>query len=146
MSIIKLRKWFSKKLKSIMALIAVAFVISCFYGLGQFTFREEGEGGINPHVIANVNGEEITRREFDNLYSNTLRFYRQMMPDMIKPVNLREVKAGVLEQLIDRKLKLQEARKLRVRVLDIDIKNRIDELAKSFESERSLKIEYIHMV
>src|ERR1043166_10150245 len=65
--------------------------------------------------VAEINGESISQREFAIQYERAQERYRQMLkgsltPEMIKALN---IKGSLLEELIQRKLMLQEARRHR---------------------------------
>ena len=89
----------------LLGLIIVVFI--AFYGGNKFH---------DPALqdIAEVNGEVITQREFVLHYQKELERYREMFkgsltPELEKNLNLR---GSLLEQLIEKRLILQEARNL----------------------------------
>jgi peptidyl-prolyl cis-trans isomerase D len=98
----------------LLGLIIIVFV--AFYGGTQYQ-----DGGVQ-HVAV-VNGEVITQREFAQRYQRELNRYRDLFkgsltPEMLKNLNLE---AMLLDDLINKKLALQEARKLGITVTDEDL-------------------------
>ena len=86
--------WF---LKSIMGLLALAFVITMgWWGFGQ-------EGG---NVVASVGDQVVPLDEYRRAYENTYRFYKDKGQNDIKDEFLKQF---VLEQLIDNRMWLHVA-------------------------------------
>src|SRR5918995_3536967 len=89
----------------LLGLIIVVFI--AFYGGNKL--GDEGS-----QDVAEVNGELITQREFAIHYQKALERYRDMLkssltPELEESLNLR---GTLLEELIQKKLVLQEARSL----------------------------------
>ncbi len=122
----------------LLGLIIIVFI--AFYG--GSSYRETGA----PNV-AEVNGEMISQREFDFHYQRELERYREILkgsltPEMLKSLN---VKATLLEQLIQKRLVLQEARALGLMVTDDELANFIAripdfQVASRFNKERYLQL------
>jgi len=97
-----------------LGIIVISFAL--FVGSGKF--RDQGTGD-----VAEINGESISQREFAIQYERAVERYRQMLkgsltPEMIKGLN---IKGSLLEELIQRKLMLQEARTLGLTATDDDL-------------------------
>jgi len=97
-----------------LGIIVISFAL--FVGSGKF--RDQGAGD-----VAEINGESISQREFAIQYERAVERYRQMLkgsltPEMIKGLN---IKGSLLEELIQRKLMLQEARTLGLAATDDDL-------------------------
>jgi len=97
-----------------LGIIVVSFAL--FVGSGKF--HDQGAGD-----VAEINGESISQREFAIQYERAVERYRQMFkgsltPEMIKGLN---IKGSLLEELIQRKLMLQEARNLGLTATDDDL-------------------------
>ena len=98
----------------LLGIIIVVFI--AFYGPSKFGNQGGGD-------VAEINGENITRGEFALQYDRAVDRYRQMLkgsltPEMIKALN---IKGQLLEELIQKKLMLQEARRLGLNVSDDDL-------------------------
>lgn len=142
MSILKVRKWAEKKLKSVMLVVLITFVVSIFFmGGGQdFSCKKNERDGLNKvGVVARVNNTEITSMQFDNAYSNLIRFYRVSLSQQIKPINLIDLRAGVLDQMVDREIKLQAAKKEKIKISKKEIEKKISEMAKNFKSRKEFE-------
>ncbi|MCD6320269.1 MAG: SurA N-terminal domain-containing protein [Candidatus Desulfofervidaceae bacterium] len=100
-------------------LIKVAFVVIIvvfvFWGVGSFRARRA-------LVLAYVNGEPIYYHEFTTMFRQVIDSYRARFKnfneDWIKKLNLKQT---VLEQLIERKLLLQKAKKMGLTVSDTEL-------------------------
>jgi len=120
-------------------IIAAVFVL--FYGgSNKFGDRTSAE-------VAEINGEIISQREFALHYQRAVERYREMLKgsltdEMIKGLNL---KGNLIEELIQKKLILQEARSLGLTASDDDIASQIAkapefQIAGRFNRERYLQI------
>ena len=97
-----------------LGLIILSFVL--FYGAGKLRDTTNVE-------VADVNGETISQGEFALQYERAVDRYRQMLKgaltqEMIKGLNLR---GNLIEEMIQKKLLLQEARSLGLGVTDDDL-------------------------
>jgi peptidyl-prolyl cis-trans isomerase D len=95
-------------IKVILGVIVVVFV---FWGVGSYRSRKESR-------IAVVNGEVIGVEAYRNAYQQLENQYRQqlgdaMNQDLMKNLNLKE---QALDQLINRRLMLQQAEQLGLKV------------------------------
>jgi peptidyl-prolyl cis-trans isomerase D len=99
-------------------LIVVVFVL--FYG-GQ-KMREPGA-----EKVAEVNGEAITQSEFGTQYQRLVEVYRNLLKKDLTPEALKDLKLKktVLDELIDKRLLLQETRRLGLQVSDEELMNAI---------------------
>jgi peptidyl-prolyl cis-trans isomerase D len=107
----------------LLGIIIVVFV--AFYGGSKYRDSTAVE-------VAEVNGETISQREFALQYERAVQRYREILKgsltqDMIKGLNL---KANLIEELIQKKLVLQEARSLGLLATDDDL---VDHLGKAPE-------------
>jgi len=104
--------WF----KAILLSIVLSFVGTIFWIWGR--------GNVNPlsRVIAWVDDEGITIREFNQAYNNLYKFYskvyNELTPEILERLNLREL---ALDQLIQKKLVLEQARVLGLRFTDQEL-------------------------
>lgn len=121
-----------------LGIIVVTFAL--FVGSGKF--RDQGAGD-----VAEINGESISQREFAIQYERAVERYRQMLkgsltPEMIKGLN---IKGSLLEELIQRKLMLQEARNLGLTATDDDLAEQLAtapefQVGGRFSKDRYLQI------
>jgi len=100
-------------IKIILGAIVIVFV---FWGVGSFKNRKIS-------FIASVNEDSITVEEFNSTYNSLLeqmrqRFGNNLNEDMVKMLRLNQ---QALDQLIDQRLMLQEAARLRLRVTEQEI-------------------------
>ncbi len=115
-------------------------VFVAFYGGSKFQDSRSQN-------VAEVNGEGISQPEFAEHYQRAVDRYRELLkgsltPEMLKSLNLRST---LLEELIQKRLALQEARKLGLTVPDNELVNVIAQVpefqvAGRFNKERYLQL------
>jgi len=89
------------------------------------------EGGLQEHLIARIGREEITIDEFN-------REFKELVIDPKKegsPLELRELKVAYLDQMIERKILSQEARRLGIQVSAEELSQAILEIKKDYPGE-----------
>jgi peptidyl-prolyl cis-trans isomerase D len=108
----------SSIIKVLFAIIVLVFI---FWGVGGQV------NGSRPDVVATVNGQTISPREFQRAYENVKAAYRDAYKDQLTPEMLRslDLKRQTLEQLIDAKLLEGEAARLGFMATDEDVRQAI---------------------
>ena len=113
-------------IKIILGAIVLVFV---FWGVGSFRAQRKDR-------VALVNGETITSKEYKAAYNSVIERLRQRVgnnlnDDMIKMFNVQN---QALDMLIDKKLMLQEAAKLNLRVTNDELADTIKQI-KAFQTD-----------
>ncbi len=98
----------------LLGIIIVVFI--AFYGGTQF----QDSGLVH---VATVNGETISQREFAQRYQQEMSRYREIFKESLTPEMLKNlnIEAMIIDDLVNKKLALQEARKLGITVTDDDL-------------------------
>ncbi|MBT3311534.1 MAG: hypothetical protein HN737_01885 [Desulfobacterales bacterium] len=109
---------------------ASSWIIKVLLGLIVVVFVLMGTGGQdnnNNGKVVTVNGESILYGEYRSEYFNMLEQYRKSFGDNLddKLIKLLRVEKNALDQLINRKVILQEAKKLKLKVSDKELNNAI---------------------
>ena len=124
----------------ILFLGAIIVSFALFVGSGKFGDRSGAE-------IADINGETISQREFALHYEREIQRYREILKGSLTPEMLRglNIKGNLVEQLIQKKLALQEARSLGLTATDDDVANHLAKTpefqsAGRFSKERYLQV------
>jgi len=104
----------------IKVLLGAIVIVFIFWGVGSFRAQRGGR-------VALVNGDQITLDDYREAYNNLIeqlreRFGNNLNEDMIK---MLQVKKQALNQLIDKKLLVQEARRFKFRVSDKELADTI---------------------
>jgi peptidyl-prolyl cis-trans isomerase D len=104
----------------IKVLLGAIVIVFIFWGVGSFRAQRGGR-------VALVNGDQITLDEYQEAYNNLIeqlreRFGNNLNEDMIK---MLQVKTQALNQLIDKKLLVQEASRFKFRVSDKELADTI---------------------
>ena len=130
------RSWIITFLLGVIILVFIAFY-------GGSKYRDAGAPD-----VAQVNGEVITEREFTIQYERAVDRYRELLkgslsPEMLKSLN---IKRTLLDELIQKRLLLQEARKLGVTATDDELASVLS-LAPEFQvGGRFNKERYIQLL
>lgn len=105
--------WF---FRLIMGALAVAFILTMgWWGFGQ----------TRDNAVAKVDRVSVSIEEYQRAYQNASNFYREIFQDKFDDKDLRK---RVIDELVDRKLWLQEARRMKLVVSDAELKRSITEL------------------
>lgn len=97
-------------LKSIMGIIALAFVIT----MGWWGFGEQPGA-----VVASVGDLTVSRDEFRRAYENTYRLYKDKVPGELKDETIKQM---VVDQLVDNRTWLIAAKNMGLTVADADLR------------------------
>ncbi len=92
--------------------------------------------------VAIVNGEIISMKEFEKEINPMLEQYSKTITGENKEQKIEEFKKEMLNQLIDKKILIQEVEKQKIKVTEIDIEEGIKEIRKNFSSEESFNEEF----
>jgi parvulin-like peptidyl-prolyl isomerase len=123
-----------KNIKPILIIIVVAFIVSIFYGLGQYRSsgnRQQATGGL----IAEVNNTGISYQQWQNAFSNFISRYDNQTLSNMSDQTLAYVKNSVTEQLVNSILLYQHAQEKNITISESDINEEIEKIKNSFETE-----------
>ena len=109
-------------LKWSLALVVLTFVV--FY---IPDFLSTNTGAAPSEVLAEVQGQEITVRDFQRRYSAQLQSYRNAYGAQMSEQLLRQlgIEQQILQQLVDEQAMVAEARRQGISVSDVEIRERI---------------------
>ena len=113
-------------IKFILGAIVIVFV---FWGVGSFTSKRASR-------VALVNGDMITMQEYNNAYDQMIENLKQQFGNNLddKMLEMLNVKQRTVDQLIEKRLIIQQAAELDFRVSDEDLADFIRNM-KVFQSE-----------
>ena len=123
----------------LLGLIVVVFVL--FYG-GRY-IREPGT-----EKVAEINGEVISQREFGVQYQKAVDTYRNLFKGELTPETLKNLKLKnmVMADLIQRRLLLQETRRLGLDVTDEELMDAIARVPEFQTEGRFSKNRYLQLL
>jgi len=112
-------------IKFILGAVVVVFV---FWGVGSFRSQEANR-------VALVNGEAITVEEYREAYNNIVEQLRQQFGNNFNDdlIEMLQVKKQAVDQLIDQRLIMHEAKRLNFRVTNKELSDSIQNI-KAFQS------------
>lgn len=88
-----------------------------------------------PDIIASINGEEITREEFETVYLNQFPQHAFQAQLQGQPLDQNLLKKDTVEGLIAQRLLIQESERRDFETTDDDVQELIDELVAANELE-----------
>ena len=105
-----------------------AVIIVFILGFVFFSGSNSG-GGTSSQVVAKVGGDQVSAVEFDRVYQNQVKRYRELYKGSFSPELARalDLPRQVLDGMIERKLRLEAANRLKLTVTD-------EELARAIAS------------
>lgn len=126
-------------IKFLLGMIVVVFIL---WGVGSFIKEPGGE------VVVTINGEPVSRSEFDVQYQRVMDFYRDLLKGNLTPETLKNMnlKGALLEELIQKHLLLQEARRLGIEVTDNDLMEAIAHAPEFQINGRFVKERYLQLL
>jgi peptidyl-prolyl cis-trans isomerase C len=114
-----------EEMKKRYSLFTLPIVFFSLWGCGQWG------GGLPEHVLARVNQEQITVDEFN-------REFKELISESgkeAKEANLGNLKQAYLDQMIERKILVQEARRSGIKVPQEELNQAILEIKKDYPGE-----------
>lgn len=129
-------------LKWSLALVVLTFVV---FFIPNFT----STGAAPSEVLAEVEGQEITVREFQRRYSAQIQAYRNAYGSQLSEQLLRQlgIEQQILQQLVDEQAMVAEARRQGISVSDVEIRERILKLPAFQENGRFIgEVRYRQML
>jgi parvulin-like peptidyl-prolyl isomerase len=123
-----------KSMKAIIIVVCVAFVATLLYtGFGI----PQGPAG-PPSVVAKVNGQKITREEFNNMLTNYLRQQEQNGVNVSADQRLK-LENDVLDSLIEYNLIVQEAKRQHFKVSRAELDKQYNKIVKQFPDKDAFR-------
>ena len=116
----------SLMIKIILGAVVVVFV---FWGVGSFRSQKANR-------VALVNGEAITVEEYRETYNNIIEKLRQQFGNNLNDglLEMLQVDKQAIDQLIDQRLIMREAKRLNFNVTDAELSDSIQKI-RAFQSE-----------
>lgn len=124
-----------KNIKPILLVIVIAFVVSIFYGLGQYRSSSNRTQQIG-NMIAEVNGLGISYQQWQNAFMNFISRYDQQTLSKISDEVLASLKNSITEQLINSTLLYQYAEQQKIKIPADEVNKEIEQIKSSFNSEQ----------
>jgi peptidyl-prolyl cis-trans isomerase D len=107
---------------------SLAVVVLTFVAFYIPTFMDSTTAGAAPsEVLAEVEGEEITVRDFQRRYTAQLQAYRNAYGSQLSEQLLRQlgIEQQILQQMVDEEAMVAEARRQGLSVSDVEVRERI---------------------
>src|SRR3989339_1535 len=116
-------RYLRKNMKIIMLVVAAAFILTIFYGLGSQSLKggEEKQSG-----FVKVNGREIDSSHYSSIYNRL----RNNFPAILSPTDLLYLQSMAVSQTIDFTLMLQDAKK-NVGVSGSELNQALEDIART---------------
>ncbi|MFB0526475.1 MAG: SurA N-terminal domain-containing protein, partial [bacterium] len=86
-------------------------------------------------TVATVDGDVILMSEYERRAKPVIEEYEKLLTGPDREIRIKELKEKILEQMIDEKILIHEAKKKEVRVNNKEIQDGIGEIRKRFGTE-----------
>ncbi len=113
--------WMRKQTRSWFVYIAFGIIVVVFIFFYGFPGKDQREQAI----VAQVNNQKITRRQYDELYQNLLAFSRNLYKRSLTEEEIKQLRMRALDNLVERTLMIQEAVRLGLEVSPEEVKREI---------------------
>jgi len=118
-----------KNIRIILIIIVSFFVISIFYGLGQYRTSQRRQ-----IYLAEVNGVGITYDQWQSAFQSMISRYDSQTLSSLDPATVNMLKNTVLKQIINSQLLLQQAKKDKIKITPSEIDAEIEKIKANFSS------------
>jgi peptidyl-prolyl cis-trans isomerase C len=86
-------------------------------------------------TIATVDGEVILMSEYEKRAKPILEEYEKLLTGPDKEIRIKELKEKILDQMIDEKVLIHEAKRMKINVTRKEVQDGIEEIKKRFTTE-----------
>ena len=129
MSIYKMRSLFGSWTKYIFGLIIIIFVIGAYFVFGGPTPQaQRDERGVE--AIAKVNGQEITRGEFEAVWEQAMDAQRKQ--GVRSPLQYAEVRGSIFQSLVQSRQILDAAEEMEIDVSDDKVEKEVSKVVTMY--------------
>ncbi len=118
----------------------LSFHLICLFIFAVNLFAEK----VVDRTIAIVNGEHILLSDFEKVANPILEQYKSVAPkEEFTDEKIKELKQKILDQMIDEKLIIQEAKEKNIKVSKRELEQGIQQIKSRFNSEEEFRNELI---
>ena len=121
-----------KNMKIILIVVIAAFVVSVFYGLGQYSRSSDSQR--QSYYMVEINKSGITSDQLQKAFLNAISQYDDATLSSLDQVTIVSFKKNILGQLVDYELLYQQAQKEKVKISSDEINLEIDKIKDNFSS------------
>ncbi|MDD5132011.1 MAG: SurA N-terminal domain-containing protein [bacterium] len=129
-----------KNTKPFLWFAVTIFILATFVGLGSYFFTNTAD------VVAKVNGEKIKYEAFNAIFLQRLNNYRNMYNIDINEEMANNLKKMLLNEIISKKLILQQAKKMKVKVSNKELSDFIQKLPYFQKEGRFDQQQYLNII
>jgi peptidyl-prolyl cis-trans isomerase D len=109
--------FFRKHMRAIFIVTILTFLGGIFLGAGSYLFNKSSD------FAAKINGTKIPMNLFYSIYKSSVKSYQQATNKPLDEKELNEIKARVIQTLVQTELLCQEAKKYGIIVTDEELKS-----------------------
>lgn len=109
--------FFRKHMRAIFIVTILTFLGGIFLGAGSYLFNKSSD------FAAKINGTKIPMNLFYSIYKSSVKSYQQATNKSLDEKELNEIKARVIQTLVQTELLCQEAKKYGIIVTDEELKS-----------------------
>lgn len=116
--------------KEVIGISAVfLFIILCLFIASSLQAK------VVDKTIATVDGEVILMSEYEKRAKPILEEYEKLLTGPDKEIRIKELKEKILDQMIDEKVLIHEAKRMKINVTRKEVQDGIEEIKKRFTTE-----------
>ncbi|MDZ7391486.1 MAG: peptidylprolyl isomerase [candidate division KSB1 bacterium] len=127
-----------QSMKTILMILVLAFLATIVFEWGMGGLKCGTSSRFQQGVIAVVNGQDITREQYDNALENELTAYRQRTGSDVDEYGIESIRSSVWDLLVENVLLTQQLERLGLQVTDDEIKHHIFEQPPDFVREQEV--------
>lgn len=121
-----------QSMKTILMILVLAFLATIVFEWGMGGLKCGTSTRFQQGVIAVVNGQDITREQYDAAVENELAAYRQRTGADADEYAMESIRSGVWDRLVENVLISQQLKRLGLQVTDEEIRHHIFEQPPDF--------------
>jgi peptidyl-prolyl cis-trans isomerase C len=110
-------------------IVAFLFTIVCIF------IADSLRAKVVEKTVASVDGEAILMSEYENRAKPVIKEYEELVKAPDKEMKIKELKEKILDQMIDEKVLIHEAKKKKIDVSNKQVQDGIEEIKKRFATE-----------
>ncbi len=116
--------------KEVIGITAVfLFIILCLFIASSLRAK------VVDKTVATVDGEVILMSEYEKRAKPILEEYEKLLTGPDKEIRIKELKEKILDQIIDEKVLIHEAKRMKINVSRKEVQDGIEEIKKRFATE-----------
>lgn len=129
------KKSMVKKIIMIVVILLVIGGAASYFMPGKFNFMKKIQISSNTDLVASVNGEGITKSEFDSRVNQVKEMALSQKVDLTDAKALKEIETTTLNEMINEKILFQDAKNKGITANDSDVEKTYNQIVAQYKSK-----------